>query len=362
MGPYPLILELFSMRQRWYYLIAGVSLVLIILWLHIALVINGEGGIFALVETLASANLFWMIPAFALFGIAYLLRAIRWWVLLRPFNTKGNPASLFPMLVGGIFLTYVIPLRAGDVATPYWLREKTGIRFSAGLSSVLLARVLDFASLVLIIVFSAFLVFGAITGQALSSLFGGIVLAIAFIVFFFLIRNERFVQWFSQIAGHLFKPSQRLKDEVPTFVENFASDMRTDISSLNSGIAFLISVPLWIIETMKLAFLALAFAEVLSYLESIFVSSISYTAGHLFAILLPAGIGIFIFQFWALLTYLPGFGITNAAGIALLDGLIYIIGLTILGVPSLATMGRGYRALQDEEEKQIEETQHASEG
>ncbi|MFW9831513.1 MAG: lysylphosphatidylglycerol synthase transmembrane domain-containing protein [Candidatus Thorarchaeota archaeon] len=341
------------MRQRWDYLIAGVSLILIVLWLHIALIINGEGGLFAIVGTLTTANLFWMLPAFALFSIAYLLRAIRWWVLLRPFNTKGNLASLFPMLVGGIFLTYVIPLRAGDIATPYWLREKTGTRFSAGLASMLLARVLDFASLVLIIVVSAFLLFGAITGQALSSLLGGIVLAIAFITFFILIRNNRFVGWFSRIVGRLFKPSERLKDEVPTFVENFAADMRTDISSWNSGIAFLISVPLWIIETMKLSFLALAFAEVLTYLESIFVSSISYTAGHLLAILLPAGIGIFIFQFAALLTYLPGFGITHAASIALLDGLVYIIGLSALGVPAIATMGRGYRKLQDTEEPHI---------
>ncbi|MFX1564759.1 MAG: flippase-like domain-containing protein, partial [Promethearchaeota archaeon] len=244
-----------------------------------------------------------------------------------------------------------VPLRAGDIATPYWLREKTGTRFSAGLSSVLLARVLDFASLVLIIVVSAFLLFGALTGQA----FTGIVLVIAFVAFFILIRNERFVSRFSGITGRLFKPSKRLKDEVPTFVENFAADMRTDISSWNSGIAFMISVPLWIIETMKLAFLALAFSEVLTLLESVFVSSISYTAGHLLAILLPAGIGIFMFQFWALLPYLGGFGITHAAGIALLDGLIYIISLSILGVPSIATMGRGYRILQDEEQEPEEQ-------
>ncbi|MFX1404513.1 MAG: lysylphosphatidylglycerol synthase transmembrane domain-containing protein [Promethearchaeota archaeon] len=345
------------MRQRWYYLIAGVSLVLIVLWLHIALIINGEGGIFALVETLMTANLFWMLPAFGLFAIAYILRAVRWWFLLRPFNTKDNPLQLFPMLVGGIFLTYVIPLRAGDIATPYWLREKTGTRFSAGLASILLARVLDFASLVLIIVFSAFMIFGAVTGQAFSSLLGGIVLVIAFVAFFILIRNERFVSWFSRIVGRLFKPSKRLKDEVPTFVENFAADMRTDISSWNSGIAFLISVPLWIIETMKLAFLASAFSEVLTVLESIFVASISYTAGHLLAILIPAGIGIFFFQFFALQSYLPGFGITHAAGIALLDGIIYIIGLSILGVPSLATMGRGYQSLQNEKEPQYIETQ-----
>jgi uncharacterized protein (TIRG00374 family) len=334
------------MRQRYYYLIAGISLVLIIIWIHIALIINGyPEGIIALVGTVASANLFWILPAFALFGIAYVLRAIRWWTLLRPFNTKENPVSLFPLLVGGIFLTYVVPLRAGDIATPYWLREKTGTRFS----SILFARVLDFAALVLIIVISAFLLFGTITGQAFVYLVAGIVLAVAFIVFFLLIRSPRMVSLVSRIAGRLFKPSQRLKDEVPNFVENFAEDLRTDISSWHSGIAFLLSVPLWIIETMKLTFLALAFVETLTLLDSIFVSSISYTGGHLLAILLPAGIGIFIIQLVTLQGFLAGLGITQAAGIALLDGLVYIIGLSVLGVPSIALMGRGYRELQDKE-------------
>jgi uncharacterized protein (TIRG00374 family) len=308
------------------------------------------GGIGAIFVTLSSANLFWLLPAFGFFAVAYILRAVRWWVLLRPFHIKGNPASLFPMLVGGIFLTYVVPLRAGDIASPYWLREKTGTRFTAGLASILLARFLDFASLALIIVVSAFLLFGALTGQAFTSLIGGVVLGVAFIVFFLLIRNEKFVSWLSGILGRLFKPSKMLKDEVPAFVENFATDMRKDIGSWNSGIALLLSVPLWVIETMKLTFLALAFGETIGLLDSIFISALSYTGGHLLGFLLPAGIGIFVLQIYAISTFLGSLGITHTVGIALLDGLVYILGLSILGVPSLATMGRGYRHLQDAEE------------
>jgi uncharacterized protein (TIRG00374 family) len=317
--------------------------------LHIALLpLGGLGAIFV---TLASANLFWLLPAFGLFAIAYILRAVRWWALLRPFQTKGNPASLFPMLVGGIFLTYVVPLRAGDIATPYWLREKTGTRFTAGLASILLARFLDFASLALIIVISAFLLFGAVTGEAFSSLIGGVVLVAVFIVFFFLIRNEKFVTWFSGILGRLFKPSKTLKDEVPAFVENFAEDMRKDIGSWNSGIALLLSVPLWVIETLKIAFLALAFGQVVSLLDSIFISALSYTGGHLLGFLLPAGIGIFVLQIVGISEFLQTIpGLAHVVSIALLDGLIYIIGLSVLGVPSLATMGRGYQHLQDSEE------------
>ncbi|MFX1510247.1 MAG: lysylphosphatidylglycerol synthase transmembrane domain-containing protein [Promethearchaeota archaeon] len=345
------------MRARTYYVIGIVSLFLIIIWLHVALL--PIGGIFEIVRILTDPGnvMVWIIPAFGLFGLAYILRAIRWWVLLRPFKTKGNPANQFPMLVGGIFLTYVAPLRAGDIATPYWLREKQGTRFTAGLASIVWARVLDFAALILIIIVSGFLIFGALTGQLINYLISGALVAIAFVAFFILIRNDRFVGLMSRIAGRLFKPSERLKDEVPSFVENFAIDLRTDISSWNSGWAFLISVPIWMLETAKLVFIALIFGQIISISQSMFILGISYMTGHILAILLPAGISIFITQTAAITLALEGWGIAAAASIALLDALVYIIGLTILGAPSIATMGRGYRTLQDTEHTETIEDQ-----
>jgi uncharacterized protein (TIRG00374 family) len=227
--------ELYVMRSRYYYLVAIVSLILIIIWLQISLIALGFGGIGAIFVVLSTANLFWLLPAIALFAIAYVLRALRWWVLLRPFKTPGNPANLYPMLVGGIFLTYVAPLRAGDLATPYWLREKKGTRFSAGLASIVLARFLDFSALIIIIVVSVFLIYGTLTGAALDAILVPILLGIVFIAFFILIRNDRFVKFLSRVLGRLFKPSARLKSEVPNFVENFAEDLRIDVGSWNTG-------------------------------------------------------------------------------------------------------------------------------
>jgi len=346
------------MRARTYYIVGIVSLLLILLWLQIAL--WPIGGIWAIVTILINpANVIvWILPAFALFGAAYVLRAIRWWVLLRPFKTKGNPALLFPMLVGGIFLTYIAPLRVGDIATPYWLKEKQGTRFTAGLASIVWARVLDFAALILIIIVSGFLIYGAITGQVLSYLVSGILVATAFVTFFVLIRNDRFVGLMSRIAGRLVRPSERLKEEVPSFVENFAIDLRTDISSRNSGLAFLVSVPIWILETAKLMFIVMIFGQVIILPQSMFVLGISYISGHILAIILPAGISIFITQTATIsfaLQDLIGVNFAIAASIAVLDALVYIIGLTILGVPSIATMGRGYRELQDVESSKLTE-------
>ncbi|MFX1561698.1 MAG: lysylphosphatidylglycerol synthase transmembrane domain-containing protein [Promethearchaeota archaeon] len=341
------------MRSRIYYLVAFVSLVLIIIWLHIALL--AEGGLLAIAKILLSANLFWLIPAFGLFGVSYVLRAIRWWLLLRPFDTKGNPANLFPILVGGIFLTYVVPLRAGDIATPYWLRETKGTRFTAGLSSILLARLLDFASLILIVVIFAALIFGSITGVIGYAIIG-ILIAAVFAIFFLLIRNERLVNFLASLLSRLFKPSKRLSEGISNFVENFAIDTREVIGNRNTGLAFLLSIPLWILETAKLAFLGLAIGVNLNFLVSCFVASISYMGGHASGIFIPAGIGIFLIQNIAF-QWFSAVGLTSAeiASIALLDGLVYVIGLTILGVPSIATMGRGYRTLQDSEENAAEE-------
>jgi hypothetical protein len=105
------------------------------------------------------------------------------------------------------------------------------------------------------------------------------------------------------------------------------------------------------LETMKLTFLGLAFGVEIPLVVSMFIASISYIGGHAIGLLLPAGIAIFVIQVLVLNPLLAGIGILPiiAISIALLDALIYIIGFTIMGVPSIATMGRGYRELQEDE-------------
>jgi uncharacterized protein (TIRG00374 family) len=335
------------MRPRTYYILAIVSLILIVLWLHIALL--PQGGLFAILGVLLTINLFWLLPAFGLFGLSYILRAIRWWVLLRPFKTRGNPANLFPIYVGGIFLTYVAPLRAGDFAAPYWVREKRGTRFTAGLSAVLIERLVGFASLIILVMVFLILLFGPTTGFTTYLILGGIIAA-AFLAFFLLIRSKRVVGFLARLAGGLFKPSKRLRDEVPAFVEHLAEDLVKEIGSQHSGWAFLLSVPIWLLEALKLMFLGLAVGLPLTPIQSCFVGSISYMGGHFTGLFIPAGLGIFLFQAVTLSYTLGTLGIVTAqvATLALLDGLVYVIGLTLLGVPSIASMGRGYRQLQDQ--------------
>jgi uncharacterized protein (TIRG00374 family) len=341
--------EFGSMRPRTYYALAIVSLILIILWLHLALL--PQGGLSAILGVLLSINLFWLLPAFGLFGLSYIIRAVRWWILLRPFGTKGTPANLFPIYVGGIFLTYVAPLRAGDFAAPYWVREKRGTRFTAGLSAVLIERLVGFASLILLVMVFLILLFG-FAGGFLGYLTAGALIGAAFLTFFLLIRNKRVVGFLAGLASRLFRPSKRLREEVPAFVEHLAEDLVKEIGSQHSGWAFLLSIPIWLLEALKLMYLGLAVGLPITPIQSCFVGSISYMGGHFAGLFVPAGIGIFAFQaatlYQTLLTAGTGATLAQVASIALLDGLVYVMGLTALGVPSIASMGRGYRQLQDQ--------------
>jgi uncharacterized protein (TIRG00374 family) len=334
------------MRPRTYYLLAVVSLILIILWLHLALL--PQGGLFAILGVLLTINLFWLLPAFGLFGLSYILRAIRWWVLLRPFKTRGNPANLFPIYVGGIFLTYVAPLRAGDFAAPYWVREKRGTRFTAGLSAVLIERLVGFASLIVLVMVFLVLLFG-LAGSFMGYLTIGALIGAAFVAFFLLIRSKRVVAFLARLASRLFRPSKRLREEVPAFVEHLADDLVKEIGSQHTGWAFLLSIPIWLLEALKLMYLGLAVGVPITPIQSCFVGSISYMGGHFAGLFIPAGLGIFLFQAVTLSGTLGALGTpAQVATLALLDGLVYVIGLTVLGVPSIASMGRGYRKLQDQ--------------
>jgi hypothetical protein len=178
---------------------------------------------------------------------------------------------------------------------------------------------------------------------------GGIIAA-AFLAFFLLIRSKRVVGFLARLASRLFKPSKRLRDEVPAFVEHLAQDLVKEIGSPHSGWAFLLSVPIWLLEALKLMYLGLAVGLPLTPIQSCFVGSISYMGGHFTGLFIPAGLGIFLFQAVTLSGTLGTLGIVTpqVATLALLDGLVYVIALTLLGVPSIASMGRGYRQLQDQ--------------
>lgn len=93
-------------------------------------------------RSFATVSWLWVIPFVAVTLAQMWMRAIRWKLLLAP-EKDCTVRALFGPLMIGMGLNSILPLRAGEFARPLALRKTEGIPFPAGLSSVVLERVLD---------------------------------------------------------------------------------------------------------------------------------------------------------------------------------------------------------------------------
>ena len=93
-------------------------------------------------DSLRTANYAWLIPYFGVLLCIHLCRTIRWGFLLSgleriPFR-KLNEASAI-----GFMMLLVLPFRLGEFARPFLIAQRSGIRRSAAMTSVVLERICD---------------------------------------------------------------------------------------------------------------------------------------------------------------------------------------------------------------------------
>ena len=96
------------------------------------------------------------LPITGVMVVHYALRSLRWRYLLArgstvPFGTLWDGIFL------GIFATYTLPLRAGEIVRPWFLATQSPISFSTGLVSVVIERFFDLA--VVLICFALVMLF-----------------------------------------------------------------------------------------------------------------------------------------------------------------------------------------------------------
>ncbi len=81
--------------------------------------------------------------------IAFYLRAVRWQILLLPFQ-KISPWVLLRWQVGGILVNNLLPLRMGELARGYWAGHKSSVPKSTVIATIVLERSFDLAALIMI--------------------------------------------------------------------------------------------------------------------------------------------------------------------------------------------------------------------
>jgi len=88
------------------------------------------------------------VPITAVMLLHYGLRTWRWRYLLQN-GQQVPPRTLGGAIMLGIFVTYILPLRAGEVVRPLYLSLKSPIPFATGFTSVIVERFFDLSMVLL---------------------------------------------------------------------------------------------------------------------------------------------------------------------------------------------------------------------
>ncbi len=101
-----------------------------------------------LLDYLATIRYIWILPTFLVIAAAFILRGIRWQLILNA-STSVNFQSAYHPLTIGFMINCILPGRIGEAARPLILNRKKGVSFTTGLATVAAERLFDAGFLII---------------------------------------------------------------------------------------------------------------------------------------------------------------------------------------------------------------------
>ncbi|MDE0075462.1 MAG: lysylphosphatidylglycerol synthase transmembrane domain-containing protein [Gammaproteobacteria bacterium] len=127
----------------------GLSVSALLLWW----VFRGE-DLGAIAAEVAAADPWWLLASVFVATAGYLLRAMRWQVLLTPLRSQTGLRARFAATTIGFMVNNLLPARAGEFARAWSLARMARMRTSACLSSLVVERLFDGITVVALLVVS----------------------------------------------------------------------------------------------------------------------------------------------------------------------------------------------------------------
>lgn len=173
------------------------------------------------------------LPLLILITLAtFWVRALRWRHLL-PAGVGVSRVSLFESTLVGFTATFILPLRVGEIIRPWVLSRWQPVRFSAGLASIVIERVFDALTLLVLL---GFTIAKLESVPPLVSAGAKVVAVLAVVILIIMIAaylgaNQMVQLGERMIVAILGKRCPRLAEKLVAMVEDFLAGLR-GISSL----------------------------------------------------------------------------------------------------------------------------------
>lgn len=273
---------------------------------------------------LQNARYGWLPILFGWSSLSYLMRALRWRLLVQS-EGRARLQDVFFANMAGYLGNNILPARAGEVIRAAYLSRKTGLSASFILATGLVERLVDVAALI-VIGASALSLTGITSApfqKALTvmSLFGAVGMGAILLL-------PRFGSSLERLVGALPLPGKTFKTRLTLSLRQFLRGLES-LFNLRRGLGFgLLTLLVWLTDAASAVFSAYILGIPLTLLQAFVL-----LAGLGLSSALPSTPGyVGIYQFVAVLVLVP-FGISNAEAVA------YIIFAQIFGLLLVAVWG-----------------------
>ncbi|MCF6148028.1 MAG: flippase-like domain-containing protein [Candidatus Kuenenia sp.] len=189
--------------------------------------------------TIKSISIPWLALGFVMYSANQVFRTMRFQCLTH--SIKPDIKQLFRVQSLYIFYNYLLPFRTGEVTYVYLARRHLNIPVANGISSLAVARMLDYSLLIACYVMIAFFMNLSIAPWISILMKGSVACFLVTIVLFllYLFRTNKFVAWFGKNIN-IFAPWQKNKifrkfsGEFQKIVQSFReiSNVRTGLQTV----------------------------------------------------------------------------------------------------------------------------------
>jgi glycosyltransferase 2 family protein len=191
----------------------------------------------------------WLAASVVVTFVTYLLRALRWQVLLNPLKAIHLDGLMAATLVG--FSAIYILGRAGEVIRPLWLSRRERLPLSASVATILVERFLD--SMMLVLMFAGTLLVIELPAEAHAA---GPLATMKSMAWILVLTSVGVM-----VALFIFRSNiDRIVDRIPfrrigALLHNFAQGLSFLQRGRSFGIALLHSVALWLLIGVQFWFM-----------------------------------------------------------------------------------------------------------
>ncbi|MBN1364030.1 MAG: flippase-like domain-containing protein [Syntrophaceae bacterium] len=192
------------------------------------------------------------------------LRSYRWGLILQPME-KIDQLSLFSVTSVGFLAIAAIPARIGELARPYLISRRSSIKMSSALGSILVERILDSFTILIITLIVVFLTDLPSWIIKSSIIFSFLALAIFCFVLFLILRRESALKFINMILNKL---PGKLANKIDELIHHFIDGLQV-ITNINLLLyLFFLSVVIWLVGVLSVYVLFLSFGFCLPLIAS----------------------------------------------------------------------------------------------